>query len=561
MRRIGGGTGPAGQGTGNGTGQGTGDKPPARRRLPAASGAGVTAPVAAASHGSVLRGLDKRSFAAPGTREGRIGVIDAGSNSVRLVVFEGGSRSPSVVHNEKVMCGLGRGLAQTGLLNPEGATRAMAAMRRFAAVADHLNVATLAGVATAAIRDADDGPAFRDAVEVETGIRLKVASGEDEARLAVKGVLFGDPRADGVVADLGGASLELGRVDRGRIGAGVTTPLGPLRLDEAGDPDAVIDAELRRLPAAIRRGAHCIYLVGGAWRAFARVDMETRDWPLKVLHEYRMNGADALTLAKRMRRMAPAELAAIDGVSESRAAGLPMTARLMRGLVETLSPETIIVSAYGLREGICLEAMPDHLATADPLLSAATAIEAVHARTPGFGRELGTWVTAALPPQNAEEARLIRASALLADISWRAHPDHRVLAAWEISTRATLTGIGHEGRMFIALALAARYRRNRKAVMTNDAMSLVSEAQAARAGAIGLALRLGCSVAASAKGVLPHSRLTRDGGDLRLVLAPNVAEMAGEDLEKRLSQLAKAMGLTSGGVVIGPPRKPDLGRP
>ncbi|MEM9782138.1 MAG: Ppx/GppA family phosphatase [Pseudomonadota bacterium] len=526
-----------------------------RLRLPAAAGAGMTAPsTRVTADGGArlgLKGLDARSFAEPGTREGRIGVIDAGSNSVRLVIFEGGNRSPSVLFNEKVMCGLGRGLSQSGRLNAEGRERALIALRRFAAVAEHLSVATLAGVATAAIRDAEDGAEFRDLVERNTGVRLRVASGTDEARLAAKGVLFGDPRADGVVADLGGASLELCHLEQGHVGAGVTTPLGPLRLEEARDPDRVIERELAALPDDIRASARRLYLVGGAWRAFARVDMETGDWPLKVLHEYEMTGEAALALSRRIRRSAVADLAQIDGVSENRAAGLHTTARLMRGLVQALAPERITVSAFGLREGICLEAMPARLAREDPLLAAAAAIEKVHARAPGFGAELGAWITAALQPVDRQEARLMRAAAHLADISWRAHPDHRVTAAWEVSTRSTLTGIGHPGRVFLAMALAARYRRNRKATVVKDATRLVPEAVVDRAAVVGYALRLGCSLAACSRGVLPATALSVQPDGVAMRLAPWVAEMAGEDTEKRLSQLAKALDLPSLGITLG----------
>ncbi|MEO1467936.1 MAG: Ppx/GppA family phosphatase, partial [Pseudomonadota bacterium] len=323
-----------------------------------------------------LAGLDRRSFAAPGSREGRIGVVDAGSNSVRLVVFEGGSRSPGVVFNEKALCGLGAELSDTGRLSPGGAVRAMAALRRFGAVAEHLGVATLAGVATAAIRDAEDGPAFRDAVEAETGIRLTVASGDDEARLAAQGVLFGDPSAHGVVADLGGASLELGRLDRGRVAGGISLPLGPLRLARVTDVDAHVAGHLARAPGRYARAARRLYLVGGAWRALARADIERRGYPLKVLHEYALDAVGARALATWAARQQPADLAAMDGVSENRAPGIPLTARLLSGLLRALGPDEVVISAFGLREGVCLEAMPPARAAEDPLMAAVTAIEA-----------------------------------------------------------------------------------------------------------------------------------------------------------------------------------------
>lgn len=517
-------------------------------RLPAVAGSGAAGTVARtarpAGEPGALPGLgaDARSFAAPGTREGRIGVVDAGSNSVRLVVYEGGSRSPGTVFNEKAMCGLGAGLARTGRLDPAAKTRALTALRRFGAVAEHLRVATLAGVATAAIREAEDGAEFRDEVERETGIRLTVAAGEDEARLAALGVLYGNPGAEGVVADLGGASLELCILADGEPGEGLTLPLGPQRLDGVGDLDAVIAERLASVPPAVAAKAQRLYLVGGAWRALARANMERRGYPLKVLHEYSFDADEARDLARWARRMTPANLAALDGVSENRAAYLPLTARLLRGLVTALNPAEIVISAFGLREGVCLEAMPSALRSCDPLLEAVQAMEGFGARCPGFGTELADWTLAALPTADARETRLIRAAAHLADIAWRTHPDHRIIACWEAATRSTLSDLGHEGRVFLGLALTARYRRNRRTVAHSEATALLGATALDRAVAVGLAFRLGCSLAAATPGVLRHCRLSDDGHRLSLDLTAPVAELGGEDVDKRLSHLARHLG-------------------
>ncbi|MGF1552785.1 MAG: exopolyphosphatase [Paracoccaceae bacterium] len=499
-------------------------------------------------------GLGARSFGPPGSRPGhvggRIGVVDAGSNSVRLVVYEGGARSPSVIFNEKATCALGAGLARTGRLNPEGRARAMAALHRFGAVAEHLGVGTMAGIATAAIREAEDGPAFRDLVEAATGIRLAIATGADEARYAMLGVLFGDPQASGVVADLGGASMELGIVADGAPGQGVTTPLGPLRLEALADPEAEIAERLDAVPEAFRDAGERLILVGGAWRALARADMERRGYPLKVLHEYALSAERAHDLARWAKKRSPSELAALDGVSESRAANLPLTARLLRGLLVALAPREVAISAFGLREGVAYEAMAPGIRAQDPLVAAAREMERVNARAYGFGAELGAWAIAALPPANPREARLMRAAAHLADIAWRTHPDHRVASAWEAATRSNLTGLGHEGRVFLALALAARYRRAKQLARDAPAAGLVDEAAARRAVALGLALRLGCSLSACVPGVLSASRLVDDGERLSLSLDERVAEMAGEDSDKALAQLARHMNRRTGDLIV-----------
>jgi exopolyphosphatase/guanosine-5'-triphosphate,3'-diphosphate pyrophosphatase len=160
----------------------------------------------------------------------RIGVIDVGSNSVRLVVFDGMARSPAYFYNEKVLCGLGAGLSETGLLNRDGIRRALATLHRFTALAARMDLSGMIAVATAAVRDAEDGGAFCEQVERETGLQLHVASGAEEARLSAKGVLLGWPQADGLVCDMGGSSVELAQVADGEIGECTTGPLGPLKL-------------------------------------------------------------------------------------------------------------------------------------------------------------------------------------------------------------------------------------------------------------------------------------------------------------------------------------------
>ena len=258
-----------------------------------------------------LFGGRARSFPGIDHPAKRIGVIDVGSNSVRMVVFEGGSRSPAQLFNEKVMCRLGARLSQSGTLDPSGRARALAALRRFAAIAAGFHVGALAAVATAAVRDASDGAEFCEEIERQTGIRVEIASGADEARLAAQGVLFGNPSAEGVVVDLGGASLELCRVGAGRVGQGVSAPLGPLRFMNAaaeGLSDGEVAAQLAELAGRFHLGGGRLYLVGGAWRSLARAQMERVDYPLKVLHEYILSTAEARDLGEWVAGMRPAKL-------------------------------------------------------------------------------------------------------------------------------------------------------------------------------------------------------------------------------------------------------------
>src|SRR5918998_5198028 len=162
-----------------------------------------------------------------------VAIVDIGSNSIRLVVYDGLDRIPSVIFNEKVMAGLGESLSQSGALSEASQDRAVAALRRFALLAKQMGVKRARVVATAAVRDASNGAAFLKRVRA-TGFKPEVLSGEQEAMMAGQGVLSGIPEADGIVGDLGGGSLELVDVADGTVRNKASLPFGVLRLDGAG---------------------------------------------------------------------------------------------------------------------------------------------------------------------------------------------------------------------------------------------------------------------------------------------------------------------------------------
>ena len=492
-----------------------------------------------------LFGTDLRSFQRPGAHHNRIGVVDVGSNSVRMVVFEGARRCPALVFNEKVLCGLGADLKSTGRLSPEGKDRAIRALKRFVGLAETLKIGALAGVATAAVRDAKDGPAFRDQIEKTTNIRLDIASGEDEARLAAQGVLFGDPQARGLVMDLGGASLELCPVRQGKPGQGVTTPLGPQRMPDPTDREAVLERVRKTLTPYRKRYAKAgqrLYLVGGAWRALGRVQINWSDHPLPVLHEYCFTAQDALNTLNRIRASDRDTIGAVQGMPSGRVSSVAYAATLLEGLIETFSPSDISISGFGLREGVCYGYLPDRLRAQDPLLSTCEGQEYTRARGPGFGRELARWLLMAVEPLDAREKRLIRAAAHLVDVSWRAHPDYRPRACMEVVTRVNVSGVGHHGRAFIAAILLNRYKGARKAIAEEPAMALLSDAEKDRAAALGLLMRLACTIAGTTPGHLTHCPLSLSEGVLRLSPWPKTREIMGEEVEKRLAQAARALG-------------------
>lgn len=489
------------------------------------------------------------SFHRPTADVDRIGVVDVGSNSVRMVVFEGGRRCPAMVYNERAICGLGADLNRTGRLSAQGRERCLLALNRFMSLAPGLKIGALVGVATAAIREAEDGPAFRDEIEARTGIRLDIASGADEARLAAQGVLFGTPDADGVVVDLGGASMELSAVKSGRVGAGVSTPLGPLRLGDlfgrTGEVRALIGETLAP-HASIGEGGR-LYLVGGAWRAFGRVHLFRSDHPMNVLHEFTFTPEDARQTAAWLLTAGDEAVAGVPGLSSSRRSVLRYAALLLEGLIETLHPSEVMISGFGLREGVCFEYLTDAIRAQDPLLSSCVGHEHTRARAPGFGAELADWLLAAVPATDPREERLIHAACHLVDVNWRAHPDYRATSCLDSVTRVNVSGAGHRGRAFIGACLLTRYKGGRKILSQHPVMqTLLTEDERQRAAAIGSVMRLGATLAGAIPGYLARIALENTGEALILRAGEDCALANGEEVSKRLSQAQRALGLGGG---------------
>ena len=476
----------------------------------------------------------------------RVGVVDVGSNSVRLVVFDGAARSPAYFYNEKIMCALGAGLSETGRLNPEGRSRALAALKRFQLLAQGMDLAPLTAVATAAVRDAEDGAAFRREVEAETGLRLWVIDGEEEARLSAQGVLLGWPGSYGLVCDIGGASMELAEIRDGRVGRRVTSHLGPLKLQgikggKAGRK-AHIKAVMEDLAQQTGPQRDRLFLVGGSWRAIARVDMERRGYPLHVLHEYRMSAKSVGATAEYIARHDLEELRQACGISSARMALVPLASEVLKRLVRSFRPKDIAISSYGIREGMLYEQMPQPLRDRDPLIEACRFAEAKDARLPGFGRTLFDFIRPLFKSVPPARLRLIKAACLLHDVSWRAHPDYRAETCFDNATRANLGGLKHGERVFLGLALLHRYRNRREGTRFEDLYELLDEKDQLQAEILGKAMRFGAmfwmqpGVPMGQFTWFPKKKL------LELRMPKAAGPLYGEVAQARLASLAASLG-------------------
>ncbi|MGY6547801.1 MAG: Ppx/GppA family phosphatase [Roseinatronobacter sp.] len=492
--------------------------------------------------------FDKPVFEDPQARAlTHVGVIDVGSNSVRLVVFDGAARSPAYFFNEKVLCGLGRGLAETGRLNPEGRARALATLKRFALLAQGMRLSNLTMVATAAMREAEDGTEFCELIARETGLRMRIIDGAEEARLSAQGVLTGWPEAAGLICDIGGNSMELAVIGDGRVHEAVSTGLGPFRLQQVAGGKAGLREHVGGVLKGLRDqiGTHhdALYLVGGSWRAIARLDMERRNYPLKVLHEYAMTPKSIRKTIDWMKAQDMAQLRALTGVSAERMSLVPLAAQVLRQLVHVFSPKNVYVSSYGIREGILYEQMPDRLRRRDPLIEACRFMEQTSARIPGFGMKLYEFLLPLYRSRTPERLRLIRAACHLHDVNWRAHPDYRADACFDTTTRANLGGLDHVGRVYLGIALMYRYKTSGMRPRIKEIAGLLSEQDLAEAKMLGRALRFGAMFSMDGPENAGELRFYPKKRLLELLLERETQALFTEAAEQRFAALANQIGV------------------
>jgi len=479
-----------------------------------------------------------------------VAIIDIGSNSVRLVAYESLTRALTPIFNEKVLCGLGRGVATTGALGEDAVARALAALRRFRVLCQTMGVTDIRALATAAVRDAANGPQFIEMAQRAIGCEIALLAGAREAELAALGVGSSIYQADGVVGDLGGGSLELTDVKGEKVGGGVTLQLGGLSLMELSERSPKKAARIARdalakVKALDSLAGRTFYAVGGTWRSLARLHMGQRQYPMRVMHNYVIPTRDAMEFAKLVERIETEALTSIETVSSARRPLLAYGAAVLEEIIRRGNPKEVVISAMGVREGLLFDSLPPEEQAQDPLIEAARQFNLLRSRAPEHAEELFDWTGHFLGTTHLEETpaetRLRHAACLLSDIAWRAHPDYRGEQSYDLVANASFVGLDHSSRAYLALAASYRHVSGDQEVSPH-ARSLVSARQLDRARILGAAMRVAYIVSAAMPGILPRAPMVVEKGRIALALPSDLAALNSERLQTRLRQFARLVG-------------------
>ena len=495
----------------------------------------------------------------PRKRASSVAVIDIGSNSVRLVVYEQMARSLVSVFNEKTLCGLGREVQSTGLLAPDAVDKALTSLKRFHALCKIQRVGQIFAIATAACRDASNGADFIAKAERICGVAIEILSGPREAKLSALGVVSGIHKPDGIVGDLGGGSLELIDVRGHQARGGVTLPLGSLALQDLAHKslkraERIVRSELSEVPRLRAGRGRTFYAVGGTWRALARIHIVQSGYPMKVMHGYSIPAQDALDFAQRLRRLAAADmLANIEAVADARRPLLTYAALVLEHIILEAKPKTITFSTFGVREGLLYSMLPESERAKDGLICAAQTLNELLSRSARHAQELIEWTDRLARVvhlrETEEDRRLRHAACLLSDIAWRVHPDHRGEQTLELIINGNFGSITHQGRAFVALSVFFRYaglsEENQPPVIIQEQ---VTPAMLERARMLGAAFRVAHLISAARPGVLAATHFRSDGRKLMLVFEHRMVDLVADRVGSRFRQLARLLG-RSGSIV------------
>lgn len=495
----------------------------------------------------------------PRKRASSVAVIDIGSNSVRLVVYESMARSLTTIFNEKALCGLGREVQTTGLLAPDAVAKALTSLRRFCALCRVMKVGRVHAIATAACRDATNGPDFIAKAEGICGVPIEILSGPREAKLSALGVVSGVHKPDGIVGDLGGGSLEVIDVRGNRVHGGVTLPLGSLALQDAAQQslkraERIVKTDLASVEQLKAGRGRAFYAVGGTWRALARLHIIQSGYPLRVMHGYSVPAADALDFAQRLRRLASTNLLAnIEAVADARRPLLSYAALVLEYIIRVAKPKAIVFSTFGVREGLLYEMLPPKVRSEDGLIGAAQTLNQLLSRSARHAEELIEWtdrlVRVVKLRETDEDRRLRHAACLLSDIGWRVHPDYRGEQTLNLITNGNFGSITHQERAFVALSVFYRYaglgEQNDPPPLIRN---LVPPALVERARVLGAAFRVAHLISAAQPGVLPATHFRTEERKLMLVFEHKLVDLVADRVGGRFRQLARLVG-RSGSIV------------
>ena len=476
----------------------------------------------------------------------RIGIIDIGSNSIRLVVFDGPKRSPLYLYNEKVffrlgMQSFGKKAFDTGTLKAVSRI-----INRYVAICRNMEINKIIMFGTSALREASNSNVLVEVIRKKTNIGVDVISGEKEAFYAAQGILLGFPNAKGIICDLGGNSVEFANISKGVVAECNSVLLGPLAINKLENKIENIDRYIRKqLLGAVNANTtkdKPFFLIGGSWRAIAKIHMQRTKYPLKIIQGYKVKSKKIKKTLEFIRDSSFITKYDEINISADRLELLPLSARLLEIIIDELQIKTLTFSSFGVREGFLYHNLSEAEKKKDPLIEAAKFFEKKETRFPNMSKHTFKWISPLYEHLPRKTKRVILAATKLHDIAWIAHPDYKMEMCLELVTRSNISGLSHKERVFLAMILLFRHKAKPEKVFNSKLFKIVSKKKRKIALVIGKGLRL-ASTFFGEKSLFDKIDFRLKAHEVELRFQSKIDFINGEVVERRIQELNKALKL------------------
>ena len=476
----------------------------------------------------------------------RIGIIDIGSNSIRLVVFDGPRRSPLYLYNEKVFFRLG--LQSFGKKAFDNATLKAVSriINRYVAICQNMEIHKIIMFGTSALREASNSDVLVEEIRKNTSICVDVISGEKEAFYAAQGILLGFPNAEGIICDLGGNSVEFANICKRVIAECNSTLLGPLAITKLENKIEDIDRYIRKqLLGAVNANAakdKPFFLIGGSWRAIAKIHMQRTQYPLKIIQGYKVKSKKIKKTLEFIQDSSFITKYDEINISADRLELLPLSARLLEIIIDELQIKTLTFSSFGVREGFLYHNLSEAEKKKDPLIEAAKFFEKKETRFPNMSKHTFKWISPLYENLPRKTKRVILAATKLHDIAWIAHPDYKTEMCLELVTRSNISGLSHKERVFLAMILLFRHKAKPEKVFNSKLFKIVSKKKRKIARVLGKGLKLASTVLGELS-LFDKIDFRLKAHEVELCFQSKIDFVNGEVVERRIQELNKALKL------------------
>ena len=476
----------------------------------------------------------------------RIGIIDIGSNSIRLVVFDGPKRSPLYLYNEKVFFRLGMQSFGKKAFDTATTKAVSRIINRYVAICRNMEINKIIMFGTSALREASNSDVLVEVIRKNTNIRVDVISGEKEAFYAAQGILLGFPNAEGIICDLGGNSVEFANICKRVIAECNSTLLGPLAITKLENKIEDIDRYIRKqLLGAVNANTakdKPFFLIGGSWRAIAKIHMQRTKYPLKIIQGYKVKSKKIKKTLEFIQDSSFITKYDEINISADRLELLPLSARLLEIIIDELQIKTLTFSSFGVREGFLYHNLSDAEKKKDPLIEAAKFFEKKETRFPNMSKHTFKWISPLYENLPRKTKRVILAATKLHDIAWIAHPDYKMEMCLELVTRSNISGLSHKERVFLAMILLFRHKAKPEKVFNSKLFKIVSKKKRKIALVIGKGLKL-ASTFFGEKSLFDKIDFRLKAHEVELCFQSKIDFVNGEVVERRIQELNKALKL------------------